>query len=370
VKIGIPKELKSQEYRVAVVPGGVRRLVASGHRVLIESGAGEGSGLDDREFSDAGASVRSVEEVWAESDLILKVKEPQPVEWPRIRADQTVFAFLHLASSKELTLALQESGAICIAYETVTTDQGFHPILTPMSEIAGRLAVLHGARFLERTHRGKGQLLSGVPGVQAGHVVILGGGTVGESAAKVASGLEARVTVLDINLERLRHLEDILPMNVSTLYASTENIHKMVATADLVIGGVHLTGAKTPHLVTREDLRILKRGTVLVDVAIDQGGCFETSRPTTHAEPVYEVDGILHYCVANMPGCVPQTSTYALTNATIEYVAVLADRGPRRAICERSDLQKGVNVADGVLVHSRVASAHGLPFSSLEEVLK
>jgi len=369
MKIGVPKEIKPQEFRVALVPSGVGRLTGSGHEVLVEYGAGEGSGISNQQYRAEGAGMGTAEEIWAGSDLILKVKEPQPSEWELVREGQTLFTFFHLASSKELTKALLKSGATCIAYETVTTDQGFHPILTPMSEIAGRLAVLEGTRFLERTHGGRGMLLCGVPGVQSGHVVILGGGTVGESAAKVASGLEARVTILDINLERLRYLEDILPMNVSTLYASGENILKMLEVADLVVGGVHKTGAKTPHLVLKKDLKRMKPGSVLVDVAIDQGGCFESSRPTTHADPVFEEEGILHYCVANMPGCVPQTSTYALTNATIEYATRLAELGPRQAIRESEELRRGVNLIDGMLVQPSVAEAHGLDCKVLSEIL-
>ncbi len=367
MKIGVPKETKPQEFRVSLVPGGTRRLVEEGHDVRVECGAGVGSGISDDAYSAEGAELSTSEEVWAESELILKVKEPQPTEWSLIHEGQTLFTFFHLASSKELTQALIKSGATCIAYETVTTGDGFHPILTPMSEIAGRLAVLQGTRFLEKTHGGKGQLLSGVPGVQSGHVVILGGGTVGESAAKVASGLEARVTILDINLERLRYLEDILPMNVSTLYASQENIQRMLEVADVVIGGVHQTGARTPHLVSRKDLDRIKPGSVLVDVAIDQGGCFETSRPTTHAEPVYEEEGVLHYCVPNMPGCVPQTSTYALTNATIDFVSLLADRGVRQAMVENDELKKGVNIAGGKLFHPSVALAHQFECQTLDE---
>ncbi|MCA9410583.1 MAG: alanine dehydrogenase [Candidatus Omnitrophica bacterium] len=370
MRIGVPKEIKPQEHRVALIPGGVGRLVESGHEVRIESGAGDGSGLSDSDYKKAGAVPVSTDEVWAESELIVKVKEPQPEEWPRIRKDQVLFTFFHFASSKTLTEAMLRSGATCIAYETVATDEGFHPILTPMSEIAGRLAVLHGTRFLEKTGGGKGQLICGVPGVRSGHVVILGGGTVGESAAKVASGLEARVTILDIDLERLRYLEDVLPMNVSTLYASKDNILQMLEQADLVIGGVHRSGSRTPHLVSRKDLKRIKPGSVLVDVAIDQGGCFESSRPTTHAEPVYEEEGVLHYCVANMPGCVPRTSTYALTNATIDLVALLADRGEERAVSQRADLQRGLNIIDGNLVHSAVAQAHGMRLVPIEDLLK
>jgi alanine dehydrogenase len=358
--VGVPKEVKNQEYRVGLVPGGVSDLVRAGHEVLIEKGAGEGSGIADSDYEREGGQIVGREEIWEKAGLVIKVKEPQRSEWPLIQKDQVVFTFFHLASSKELTEAMLESKAICIAYETVRDEKGHHPLLTPMSEIAGRLSIQQGAKYLERTTGGRGLLLSGVPGVGSAHVIILGGGVVGSSAAKVANGFEARVTVLDVDLDRLRYLEDVFPANVSTLYASPANIRGILPQADLVIGAAHKTGSKAPYLLYREDLHLLKEGSVLVDVAIDQGGCFETSRPTTHADPTFVEEGAVHYCVANMPGCVPRTSTYALTHATHPYVLALAEEGWKRACQRIPPLARGLNILRGQLVHRGVAEAFAM----------
>jgi alanine dehydrogenase len=369
MRIGIPKEIKDQEFRVGLVPGGARRLIDEGHEILIERSAGEGSGIPDEAYSEEGAGIVERDEVWENAELVVKVKEPQPSEWPLIRKDQILFTFFHLASSRDLTEALMNSGAVCIAYETVQTDEGHHPLLTPMSEIAGRLAVLQGAKYLERTTGGRGLLLSGVPGVHSAHVVILGAGTVGISAAKVATGLEARVTILDINLDRLRYVEDVLPANVSTLFSSPTNIREMLGIADIVIGGAHLSGAKAPYLVFKSDLKYLREGTVLVDAAIDQGGCFESSSPTTHSDPTYVLDGIVHYCVANMPGCVPRTSTYALTNATTPYISKIAKLGFPEVLKQEEPLRLGTNIMKGKITFQAVAEAHGLEYTRIDSLI-
>jgi len=366
--VGTPKEIKDQEFRVGLVPGGVRRLVDSRHQVLVERNAGEGSGVSDNDYSTEGAQPVSRDEVWKRADLVVKVKEPQPSEWPLVRESQILLTFFHFASSRELTEAMIHSGATCVAYETVETVNGHHPLLTPMSEIAGRLSIQQGAKYLERTTGGRGVLMGGVPGVHSAHVLVLGGGTVGASAAKVANGMEARVTVMDVNLDRLRYLEDVFPANVSTLYASPTNIREMLQTADIVIGAAHLSGAKAPYLLSRADLKYLREGAVVVDVAIDQGGCFETSRPTTHSNPTFVVDGIVHYCVSNMPGCVPRTSTYALTNATAPYVGRIADLGIPEVFIQDPALRRGVNIAKGKVTHPAVAEAFGLAYTPVEEV--
>ncbi|HEX6926347.1 MAG TPA: alanine dehydrogenase, partial [Longimicrobiaceae bacterium] len=335
MKIGVPKEVKVAENRVALVPAGAEVLVQRGSEVLLERGAGVGSGFDDEQYRAAGAEiVDSAEEVWTRSEMILKVKEPTPEEWPFIRPGQLIFTYFHFAADERLTRAIMDSGAVAIAYETVQLDSGDLPLLTPMSEVAGRMAVQAGAKYLERFHGGRGLLLGGVPGVPPADVVILGGGVVGANAARIAAGFGAHVRLLDISLERLRYLADVMPSNVDLIYSNRHNLLEQLAHADLLIGAVLLPGAKAPKLVRAEDLKLMKKGAVIVDVAVDQGGCVETIRPTTHEDPIYEVDGVIHYGVANMPGGVPRTSTLALTNATFPYAAQLARIGWEEA-CRR-----------------------------------
>src|SRR6186997_1903696 len=353
MKVGVVKEIKSDEYRVALTPAGARELVQGGHDVVVETGAGEGSSFPDDVYRAVGATLASVDEVWRDSDLLLKVKEPLPAEYPHLREGLVLFTYLHLAASEELTLALAESGAACIAYETVETDSRSLPLLAPMSEIAGRLAAQAGAYFLEKPLGGRGLLLGGVPGVAAGKVVVLGGGMVGYNSALIALGLGANVTILERSIDRMRHLEETLSGRFTLLMSSSLQIEESIEDADVVIGAVLIPGAVAPKLLTRESIRRMKDGSVLCDVAIDQGGCAETSRPTTHSEPTYVVDGVIHYCVANMPGAVPVTSTKALTNATLPYLEAIADKG----------------LAEAVASDPSVADAHGLEYSPLEDVL-
>ena len=370
MQIGVLKEIKTEENRVSMTPSGVEILARAGHRVMIEQGAGLGSGFTDDQYRGAGAEIAVTPEViYAQAELVLHVKEPQPQEYGLIRPGQILFTYFHFAASESLTRAMLASGAVCIAYETVTDRQGTLPLLTPMSEVAGRMAAQEAARCLERTQGGRGVLLGGVTGVEPAVVLVLGGGMVGTEAARIASGLGASVYLLDLSLPRLRHLAETLPKNCIPLMSSPAAIRELLPRADAVIGAVLIHGARTPRLITREMLALMQPGAVLVDVAIDQGGCFETSRPTTHDQPVYEVDGILHYCVGNMPGAVPLTSTRALTNATLPYVRTLADRGWRRAVQEDPGLGAGVNIADGVITWPGVAEAFGLPCTPLAQLL-
>jgi alanine dehydrogenase len=364
--IGVPKEIKVQEGRVAMTPDGVFELTRRGHNVYVQKGAGEESYLQDETYLKAGAvMLETIEEVYTASDMIVKVKEPLESEYGLIRKDQVLFTYLHLASDKKLTEAMLSSGAVCIAYETVIDKNGTLPLLTPMSEVAGRLSVQQGAKYLEKPQGGKGILLGGVPGVKPANVVIIGAGVVGLNAAQMAAGMGAQVKVLDINLNRLRYLSEILPPNVETLYSTNMSIRESLKTADLVIGATLSVGAKAPHLVTREMLGEMTPGTVMIDVSVDQGGCFETTHPTTHLHPVYEVDGIIHYCVANIPGAVPMTSTRALTNATLPYVITLAENGWKAASEQYQDLRSGLNIVKGDLVFKSVADSLHLPFKEL-----
>jgi alanine dehydrogenase len=369
MKIGVVKEIKSDEYRVALTPAGARELVRRGHHVLVEAGAGEGSAFHDPAYAAVGAHLASADQVWAESELLLKVKEPLPAEYPLLREGQILFTYLHLAASKELTQALVDSGAACVAYETVETANGSLPLLAPMSEIAGRLAAQAGAYFLEKPLGGRGLLLGGVAGVAPGRVLIIGGGIVGYNAAVIALGLGANVTILERSLDRMRHLDEILSGRVSLVMSSTLQIEESVREADVVIGAVLIPGARAPKLITREMLGEMKAGAVFCDVAIDQGGCAETSRPTTHSEPVYVVEGVTHYCVANMPGAVPITSTKALTNATLPYVEEIADYGLADAVGRDPALAAGVNVLGGKVTYEAVADAHGLEYAALADLL-
>jgi alanine dehydrogenase len=369
MKIGVPKEIKPDEYRIALTPAGARELIQHGNDVAIESGAGGGSAFPDASYEAVGAQIVSVDEVWSESELVLKVKEPLPPEYDRLRDDLILFTYLHLAASEELTVALVESGATCIAYETVETDAHALPLLAPMSEIAGRLAAQAGAYFLEKPLGGRGLLLGGVPGVAAGQVLVIGGGMVGYNSALIALGLGANVTILERSVDRMRHLEEVLGSRVNLLMSSALQIEESVADADVVIGAVLIPGALAPRLIDREMVREMKDGSVLCDVAIDQGGCAETSRPTTHSEPVYVVDGVTHYCVANMPGAVPVTSTKALVNATLPYVEAIAEHGLAEAVARDRALARGVNVINGRITYEAVAEAHGLEYRSLEDVL-
>ena len=360
--IGIPKEIKNNENRVALTPAGAKELVKRGHTVYIQHTAGENSGFPDSAYVEAGAQILpSISDVYQTAEMIVKVKEPIASEYSLVRKGQLVFTYFHFASDEKLTLAMMDSGSICLAYETVENPDGTLPLLIPMSEVAGRMSIQEGARFLEKPQGGKGILLGGVPGVKPARVLVLGGGIVGQSAALMAAGLGADVTIADISLPRLRYLEQIMPANVKTLYSSTHNIETELPYTDLVIGAVLIPGAKAPHLITKEMLQLMKPGSVLVDVAIDQGGCFETSHPTTHADPVYTVDTIVHYCVANIPGAVPQTSTLALTNATLPYILELADKGWKEACKEDKSLYPGLNIIEGKIVYPAVAEAFGLP---------
>lgn len=364
--IGIPKEIKNNENRVALTPAGAKELVRRGHQLFVQHSAGINSGFADREYEEAGAKILPrIEDVYATAEMIIKVKEPIEPEYPLIREGQLVFTYFHFASDEALTKAMIKSKAVCLAYETVTW-KGTLPLLIPMSEVAGRMATQEGARFLEKPQGGKGRLLGGVPGVKPARVLILGGGIVGSNAALIAAGMGADVVITDISLPRLRQLSETMPKNVKTLFSSAHNLQKELSRSDLVIGAVLVPGAKAPHLVTRDMLKLIKRGTILVDVAIDQGGCFETSRPTTHSEPIYEVDGIIHYCVANIPGAVPQTSTLALTNATLPYAIRLADKGWKEACREDPGLADGLNVVDGKVTFKAVADAFGLKYEPLE----
>jgi alanine dehydrogenase len=369
MRVGVAREIKPQEYRVALTPAGARELAQNGHEVLVETGAGAGSAVPDEVYERAGARIVSVDDVWARSELLLKVKEPIAGEYARLRQGLTLFTYLHIAADEPLTRALVESGITAIAYETVETDRRALPLLAPMSEIAGRLAPQAGAFHLEKPQGGRGLLLGGVAGVAPGRVVVIGGGIVGYNAAVIALGLGAQVTILERSVDRMRHLEEILSGRVSLLMSSTLQIEESLKEADLVIGAVLIPGALAPKLVTRDMLKEMKEGSVLVDVAIDQGGCAETSRPTTHDEPVYTVDGVIHYCVANMPGAVPITSTRSLTNVTLPYVEAIANHGTVEAVQRDPSLARGVNVADGRVTYEAVADAHGLEYTSLDDVL-
>jgi alanine dehydrogenase len=368
--IGVPKEIKNNEFRVGMTPGGVREFVAHGHSVLVEKSAGEGSSFADGEYAGAGAElVELAEDVFARADMIVKVKEPQPVEISRLRPGQILYTYLHLAPDHEQTVGLLRSGAVCIAYETVELPNHTLPLLAPMSEVAGRMAAQVGGTYLQKPFGGRGVLMGGTPGVAPAQVVVLGGGVVGTNAAYVAMGMGAAVTIMDINIDRLRYLDEIWGNRVRTLYSSKHNIEEAVYAADLVIGSVLLPGAKTPWLVTRDMLPKMKKGSVIVDVSVDQGGCIETTKATTHADPTYFVDGVLHYGVANMPGAVPNTSTMALTNATLRYGLAIADKGWKRAVAEDAALAKGVNVLDGKITYKPVADAHGMDYTSLESLI-
>ena len=369
MRIGVVNEIKPDEYRVALTPAGARELLQGGHEVLVETGAGVGSAFSDADYERVGARLTTVEDVWAAADLVLKVKEPLPDEYGRLRDGLVLFTYLHLAADERLTKALIESGTTCIAYETVESDDGRLPLLAPMSEVAGRLSAQAGAHFLEKPRGGRGLLLGGVAGVPPARVVVLGGGMVGYNAAVIALGLGAQVRILDKSVDRLRYLEEILSGRVELVYSSSLEVEKSVLEADLVIGAVLIPGARAPKLVTEEMIAGMKENAVVVDVSIDQGGCFATSRPTTHSDPVYRVGSVTHYCVSNMPGAVPVTSTFALTNVTLPYVEAIADLGVREAVARDPALARGVNVFDGKLTYEAVAEAHGLEFAPLEQVL-
>lgn len=364
--IGIPKEIKNNENRVGMTPAGVAELVKHGHKVVVQHTAGEGSGFADSEYVAVGAEILpEIGDVYAAAEMIIKVKEPIEPEYKLIKKDQLLFTYFHFASDEELTKAMIESGAVCLAYETVQTPDRRLPLLIPMSEVAGRMASLNGAFYLQKTKGGNGKLVNGVPGVKPAKFLVLGGGVVGEAAARFAAGMGADVVITDINLPRLRELENTTPANIHTLYSNEHNIRKEIVDADVIVGSVLVPGDKAPHLITRDMLKEMKPGTVLVDVAIDQGGCFETSHPTTHSEPTYEVDGILHYAVANIPGAVPNTSTMALTNATLRYAVALADKGWKQACKDDHALFLGLNVVQGKVTFKAVADVWGLPYEPL-----
>ena len=369
MRIGVAREIKTDEYRVALTPAGARELVQKGHEVIVEYGAGEGSAMPDEDYERAGAQIVSVDDVWGRAELLLKVKEPIACEYPRLREGLVLFTYLHIAADEPLTRALVDSGIKAVAYETVETPDRRLPLLAPMSEIAGRLAPQAGAYFLEKPLGGRGVLLGGVPGVAPGRVLVLGGGVVGYNAAVIAIGLGAHVTILDKSIDRMRYLDEILSGRVSTLMSSTLQIESSIKEADVVIGAVLVPGARAPKLVTREMLKEMKQGSVIVDVAIDQGGCFETSHATTHTDPVFEVNGVTHYCVANMPGGVPVSSTKALTNATLPYVEAIADHGLAEAVARDKALALGVNVLEGKITYEPVAEAHGLDYTPLDDAL-
>ncbi|MBD5174590.1 MAG: alanine dehydrogenase [Bacteroidales bacterium] len=365
--IGIPKEIKNNENRVGMTPAGVKELISHGHTVYVQATAGDGSGFPDSEYEAVGAKILpTIEDTYAIAEMIIKVKEPIEPEYKLVKPGQLLFTYFHFASDRELTMAMLESGATCIAYETVVGPQGGLPLLIPMSEVAGRMSIQEGARFLEKPQGGRGVLLGGVPGVKPAKVLVVGGGVVGRNAALMAAGLGADVTITDISLPTLRHLADVMPRNVKTLYSSRHNIESELPTTDLLIGSVLIPGAKAPKLVTADMVRLMRKGSVMVDVAIDQGGCFETSHATTHSEPVYEVDGVVHYAVANIPGAVPYTSTLALTNATLPYALRLADMGWQAACKADKGLAEGVNIVDGKVTFQAVATAWDLPYTPLD----
>lgn len=368
--IGVPKEIKNNENRVGLTPAGVAEFKKNGHQVYVQTAAGNGSGFEDEEYETAGAIILpTIEAVYEVAEMIVKVKEPIAVEYPLIKEDQLLFTYFHFASSEELTLAMIERKAICLAYETVEKPDRSLPLLVPMSEVAGRMAIQEGAKYLEKPMGGRGILLGGVAGVKPANVLILGGGIVGTQAAKMAAGLGANVTIVDISLNRLRYLEDILPANVDTVMSNEYNIKNLIKQSDLIIGAVLIPGAKAPHLITRDMLKLMKKGTVLVDVAVDQGGCIETCHPTTHENPIYDIDGIVHYCVANMPGAVPYTSTLALTNATLPYAIQLANQGWQKACTTNEELRKGLNIIKGKIVYKAVANAFSLAFLEINDLL-
>jgi len=361
MKIGVPKEIKNNENRVSLTPGGAQALIQHGHEVCIQTNAGVNSGFSDEAYARVGAKIiPTAEEIFAGAEMIIKVKEPIECEYKLVRPNQLVFTYFHFAAYETLTRAMVESKAVCLAYETVTKPDGSLPLLIPMSEVAGRMSVQQGAKYLEKPQGGKGILLGGVPGVKPANVLILGGGIVGTQAAWMAAGLGARVTIMDVSLPRLRYLSEIMPANVTTMMSSRYNIEQFLPTVDLVVGAVLIPGAKAPHLITKDMLSLIPKGSVLADVAIDQGGCFETSRPTTHADPIYEVDGIIHYCVANIPGAVPMTSTIALTNATLPYALLLADLGWEAACEKHADLRAGLDIVQGKVWNAAVAETFGL----------
>ena len=367
--VGVPKEIKTHENRVALLPGGVTKMKRNGHDVIIEKGAGKGSGFPDQDYKEAGAEIlEDVEEVWEQADMIMKVKEPIEVEYDRMQEDQIVFTYFHFAASRELTEAVVESNSVAIAYETVEKEDGSLPLLIPMSEVAGRMASQEGAKYLEKAQGGRGILLGGIPGVKPANALVIGGGVVGVNAAKIAAGMGANTTIMDISMPRLRYLDDVMSRNVDTMFSSEANIRNMLPDMDMVIGAVLKPGAKAPHLVTREMLGTMQEGAVLVDVAIDQGGCFETSKPTTHDHPIYEVDGIVHYCVSNMPGAVPYTSTLGLTNVTLPYAVDIANKGWQQALDEDPELKKGLNIVDGDIVYRDVANAFNMEYTDIETV--
>ena len=364
--VGVPKEVKGDEYRVAMTPNGVEELTKAGHRVLIQAHAGVGSGITDDEYAACGAEiVAAAADVWRHADLIVKVKEPLPEEWPHLRAGQTVFTYFHFAADEELTHAVMKSGIAAVAYETIKDARGGLPLLTPMSEVAGRMSIQEGAKYLERPFDGRGILLAGVPGVAPATVTVIGGGIVGANAARVAGGLGANVYLLDVNLDRLRYLDDVMPPNVTTLFSNRHNVLDCLRRSDLVVGAVLIPGARAPRLVNRADLKQMLPRAVVIDVAIDQGGCFETSKPTTHAKPTYIVDDIVHYCVTNMPGAVGRTSTQALTNVTLAYVMQLANKGLDRAAADNAGLAQGVNVRAGKVTNAAVAATFGYELTKL-----
>ncbi len=368
--IGILKEIKTEENRVSMIPAGVEMMIENGHTVWVEKNAGCKSGFDDRDYEKAGAKIIDTpKEIYQGADMIMHVKEPLPSEYDLIRKDQIIFTYLHLAAAEKLTHALIKSGSVNIAYETIQKDDGTLPLLTPMSEVAGRMAIQEGAKYLEMTQGGHGVLLGGVPGVDPGNVVIIGGGVVGTNAAKMACGLGAKVYILDMNLDRLRYLSDIMPKNCFPLMSSPATIRELIQRANVIVGAVLIPGAKAPKLITKEMLQYIRPGTVMVDVAIDQGGCFETSRPTTHSNPIFTVNGIVHYCVANMPGAVPRTSTIALTNATLPYAIEIANKGWKKAMLENMEIRKGANVIGGKVVFKGVAEAFNLKHTPVDELL-
>ena len=368
--VGVPKEIKTHENRVSIQPGGVLQLKRNSHRVLIEKGAGVGSGFTDDMYIERGAEiVDDVEEIWKKSDMIMKVKEPIAEEYPRMREGQVIFTYFHFAASRELTEAVQDSGCVAIAYETVEKADGSLPLLIPMSEVAGRMSTQEGAKYLEKASGGRGVLLGGIPGVPPANVIVLGGGIVGVNAAKIAAGMGANTTILDINMHKLRYLDDVMPKNVRTLFSTEGSIRNLLGETDLIIGAVLIPGAKAPNLIRKDMLSLMRPGTVMVDVAIDQGGCFETSEATTHDDPIYIVDDVVHYCVANMPGAVPHTSTLGLTNVTLPYAVQIANKGWETALNEDPELKRGLNITGGKIVYKDVAEAFDMEYTPIDEVM-